>query len=229
MAKDFHSAIVVAGYDSHIRKLIPGYELVHQHINAILSSHLPETARILIVGCGTGYELQYLLQHHPQWQFTAIDPSLSMLQQAEKNIQSVTGYERVRFIQADTHQFAQQAQLENLQFDAALAILVAHFVPVAEKTLFFQDIYQTLKPAAILLSYDLMQQTENIELRWMQNLALDCGLTAIQAEKMLSRLAGEFHLIAADAQAVLLAQVGFCQYKGIVNSLIIMFFLRRNS
>ena len=91
MAKDFHSAIVVAGYDSHIRKLIPGYELVHQHINAILSSHLPETARILIVGCGTGYELQYLLQQHPQWQFTAIDPSLNMLQQAEKNIQSVTG------------------------------------------------------------------------------------------------------------------------------------------
>ena len=171
MAKDFHSAIVVAGYDSHIRKLIPGYELVHQHINAILSSHLPETARILIVGCGTGYELQYLLQQHPQWQFTAIDPSLNMLQQAEKNIQSVTGYERVRFIQADTHQFAQQAKLENLQFDAALAILVAHFVPVAEKPLFFQDIYQTLKPAAILLSYDLMQQTENIELRWMQNLA----------------------------------------------------------
>lgn len=97
----------------------------------------------------------------------------------------MTGYERVHFIQADTHQFTQQAQLENLQYDAALAILVAHFVPVAEKPLFFQDIYQTLKPAAILLSYDLMQQTENIELRWMQNLALDCGLTAIQAEKML--------------------------------------------
>lgn len=53
MAKDFHSATVVAGYDSHIRKLIPGYELVHQHINAILSSHLPETAQVLVVGCGT--------------------------------------------------------------------------------------------------------------------------------------------------------------------------------
>ena len=122
-------------------------------------------------------------------------------------------HERVRFIQADTHQFAQQAKLENLQFDAALAILVAHFVPVAEKPLFFQDIYQTLKPAAILLSYDLMQQTENIELRWMQNLALDCGLTTTQAEKMLARLADDFHLITADAQAALLTQVGFRQCK----------------
>ena len=62
---------------------------------------------------------------------------------------------------------------------------MAHYVTV-EKILFFQDIYQTLKLAAILLSYDLMQQTENMELRWMQNLALDCVLTARQAEKMLS-------------------------------------------
>ncbi|GJC30293.1 hypothetical protein KAM398_02720 [Acinetobacter sp. KAM398] len=89
---------------------------------------------------------------------------------------------------------------------------MAHYVPV-EKILFFQDIYQTLKPVAILLSYDLMQQTENIELRWMQNLALDCGLTAIQAEKMLARLSGEFHLIAADTQTGLLALVGFRQCK----------------
>lgn len=84
---------------------------------------------------------------------------------------------------------------------------MAHYVPV-EKILFFHDIYQTLKPAVILLSYDLMQQTENMELRWMQNLALDCGLTAIQAEKMLARLARKFHLIAADTQALSLALVG---------------------
>ena len=31
-------------------------------------------------------------------------------------------HEQIRFIKADRHQFAQQAQLENLQFDAARAI-----------------------------------------------------------------------------------------------------------
>ena len=54
-----------------------------------------------------------------------------------------------------------------------------------------------------------MQQTENIELRWMHNLALDCGLTPVQAEKMPARMAEDFHLITADTQSVLLAQVGF--------------------
>ncbi len=30
MAKDFNSPKVVEGYDVHIRKLIPGYEVIHQ-------------------------------------------------------------------------------------------------------------------------------------------------------------------------------------------------------
>ncbi len=50
MAKNFHSEVVVASYDDHIRKLIPGYELVHQQIEAILSTELPETAHIFNSG-----------------------------------------------------------------------------------------------------------------------------------------------------------------------------------
>ena len=87
MAKNFHSELVVANYDEHIRKLIPGYELVHQQIDAILTTHLPEIAHILVVGCGTGYELSYLLQRHPNWIFTAIDPSATMLEQAIFHVQ----------------------------------------------------------------------------------------------------------------------------------------------
>ncbi len=62
-----------------------------------------------------------------------------------------------------------------------------------------------------------MQQTENIELRWMQNLALDCGLTTTQAEKMLARLADDFHLITADAQGHCLLKWVFVSVKHIVN------------
>ena len=60
MAKDFNSPQVVEGYDEHIRKLIPGYELTHQQVDAILSHHYgdQENVQILVVGCGTGYEIQ---------------------------------------------------------------------------------------------------------------------------------------------------------------------------
>ncbi len=37
MAKDFNSPKVVEGYDVHIRKLIPGYEVIHQQVDAICS------------------------------------------------------------------------------------------------------------------------------------------------------------------------------------------------
>lgn len=73
MAKDFKSQSVVDGYDLHIRKLIPGYEVVHQQIQALLKTYVKEHAHILIVGCGTGYELGYLLQLFPHWTFTATD------------------------------------------------------------------------------------------------------------------------------------------------------------
>ena len=82
MAKDFNQPFVVDGYDAHIRKLIPGYELVHLQISALLKTYLPEQAHILVVGCGTGYELRYLTQQFPQWQFTAIDPAENMLHKA---------------------------------------------------------------------------------------------------------------------------------------------------
>lgn len=78
MAKDFNSQKVVELYDDHIRRLIPGYELMHQQVDAFLQSALSADAEILIVGCGTGYELEYLLKRHPTWTFTAVDPSLSM-------------------------------------------------------------------------------------------------------------------------------------------------------
>ena len=67
MAKNFNSQHVVDGYDVHIRKLIPGYEVVHQQIQALLKTYVNEHAHVLIVGCGTGYELGYLLQLFPNW------------------------------------------------------------------------------------------------------------------------------------------------------------------
>ncbi|MGE8538741.1 MAG: class I SAM-dependent methyltransferase [Acinetobacter sp.] len=204
MAKNFHSELVVASYDDHIRKLIPGYALVHQQIDAILTTHLPETAHILIVGCGTGYELSYLLQRHPNWTFTAIDPSLKMLEQAQKNIESCQGTERVEFIQADT-----QNLNKDHQFDATLAILVAHFIPQGHKTDFFQDIYQILKADGFLLTYDLMQHEDVTELKIMQQMAQYSGLNAKQSANMIERLEQDFDLISVQSLKEILTKVGF--------------------
>ncbi|MCO8073588.1 class I SAM-dependent methyltransferase [Acinetobacter lwoffii] len=207
MAKNFHSEVVVASYDDHIRKLIPGYELVHQQIEAILSTELPETAHILVVGCGTGYELSYLLQRYPDWTFTAIDLSAAMLEQASKNLNSIDR-QRVKFIQSTIQELHHPDT-----FDAALAILVAHFIPNSEKNRFFQAIHQCLKTNSLALTYDLMQPEDQQDIKIMQKLVQQTGLSVVQSTKMIERLEQDFHLLSTQNFTALLTKVEFKQCK----------------
>ncbi|AOA58778.1 class I SAM-dependent methyltransferase [Acinetobacter larvae] len=189
MAKDFAHPDVVDQYDQHILKLIPGYHLVHQQIAVLLESYLPQRAHILVVGCGTGYELAALLALQSDWTFTATDLSATMLEKAQAKISAMGQAHRVQFIQADVHQLPADAQ-----FDAALLILVAHFIAHTDKTALFQQIYLRLAAGAILLSYDLMQSPRTEDLSALAKLCQQQGLSAIQSQKMLQRLHDDFYV-----------------------------------
>lgn len=204
MAKDFNSPKVVEGYDEHIRKLIPGYEVIHQQVDAILQSVVKPHAHILIVGCGTGYELEYLLKRHPNWKFTAVDPSLTMLQKAKEQVELLDKSSQVTFIHGDTSALP----LEPC-FDAALSILVAHFVADDIKPVFFKEIYDRLKEKAVLLTYDLMTCVNAQQLQALPYLCLDQGLTEEQCQKMLERMAQDFFSLTAEGYIKLLQKTGF--------------------
>ncbi|MDB0281441.1 class I SAM-dependent methyltransferase [Acinetobacter seifertii] len=204
MAKDFNSPKVVEGYDVHIRKLIPGYEVIHLQVDAILQSVLKPHAHILIVGCGTGYELEYLLKRHPDWKFTAVDPSLTMLQKAQEEVELLDRSSQVTFIHGDTSALPLEAC-----FDAALSILVAHFVADDIKPAFFKDIYDRLKEKAVLLTYDLMTCINPMQLKALPYLCLDQGLTEEQCQKMLERMAQDFFSLTTEGYIKLLEKTGF--------------------
>lgn len=204
MAKDFNSPKVVDGYDQHIRKLIPGYEMIHLQVDAILQSMLPPNAHILIVGCGTGYELEYLLKRHPDWKFTAVDPSLTMLQKAQEQVEILDKSSQVTFIHGETSALP----LENC-FDAALSILVAHFIADEIKPVFFKDIYDRLKEKAVLLTYDLMTCVNPQQLQALRYLCLAQGLTEVQCQKMLERIDQDFFSLTTEGYIKLLEKAGF--------------------
>lgn len=204
MAKDFNSPKVVEGYDEHIRKLIPGYEVIHLQVDAILQSVLKPNAHILIVGCGTGYELEYLLKRHPNWKFTAVDPSLTMLQKAQEQVELLDKSSQVTFIHGDTSALPLEAC-----FDAALSILVAHFVADDIKPTFFKDIYDRLKEKAVLLTYDLMTCINPMQLQALRYLCLAQGLTEEQCQKMLERMAQDFFSLTTEGCIKLLEKTGF--------------------
>ncbi|QNX07707.1 methyltransferase domain-containing protein [Acinetobacter seifertii] len=204
MAKDFNSPKVVEGYDVHIRKLIPGYEVIHQQVDAILQAVLPPDAHILIVGCGTGYELEYLLKRHPNWKFTAVDPSLTMLEKAQEQVELLDKSSQVTFVHGETSALALESW-----FDAALSILVAHFIADDIKLVFFKDIYALLKEKAVLLTYDLMTCVNPQQLQALRYLCLDQGLTEDQCQKMLERMAQDFFSLTTEGYIKLLQETGF--------------------
>ncbi|RKG30605.1 class I SAM-dependent methyltransferase [Acinetobacter tianfuensis] len=205
MAKDFDSEYVVAGYDEHIRKLIPAYEQVHAQLLALMQAHLPVQARVLIIGAGTGYELGCLMQAFPQAQFTVTELSQTMLTAAEAHVKPWNGSARVQFILGSHTQLPQLAGL----FDAVLSILVTHFVPFAEKQLFFKSALTCLKQDGLFVTYDLMQRQSMLETMALQKRVQQQGLSEQQSQKMLERLEDDFYALDAHTTVQMLKQAGF--------------------
>jgi tRNA (cmo5U34)-methyltransferase len=67
-----------AKHDKQFAKLASMRAGLDLSICMVLSG-LPDNARILCVGVGTGTELIALAQHFPLWQFTAVEPAVPML------------------------------------------------------------------------------------------------------------------------------------------------------
>ena len=214
MAKDFNQPQVVENYDEHIRKLIPGYEVMHSQVNALLRTYLPEEAHILVVGCGTGYELRYLAAEFPRWTFTAIDPAENMLNKAKQLLESAGYAERVDFILGDTSILEDSTSYKPMfKFDAALAILVSHFISKTNKYRFFKDIFNVLKPAGLCLSYDLMHLEHERDIETLKYLAQSTGLSEQQSQVMCERLQNDFHLIHFSEMRDIYKAVGFEQVR----------------
>ena len=204
MAKDFNSQHVVDGYDVHIRKLIPGYEVVHQQIQALLKTYVNEHAHVLIVGCGTGYELGYLLQLFPNWSFTATDLSATMLEKAKQYIQPLDALHRVEFALADVDQLKTEQT-----YDAALSILVTHFVPYAQKLNFLKAIDSRLKQHGVFIGFDLTTIKTDQDRGMLQHICEANGLSTAQSTAMLSRLADDFYPLSEQETFEQLSLAGF--------------------
>ncbi len=207
MAKDFSHPQVVENYDEHIRKLIPGYELVHLQIQAILKTQLKPNARIVVAGCGTGYELEYITKILPEAHIIAFDPSEQMIVKARQRFRHRNDLNQIEFHVADHSILAEYTD----EFDAALAILISHFLNPAAKKAYFKAIYSSLKDASLCLSYDLMQFQHQTQIVQLQALTQHLGLAEKQSQSMIERIGDDFDLISIDDMQQLLRNCGFSQ------------------
>lgn len=200
----FHGA-GVADYDARMPRRVPGYELLHLLTMAQMVQRVPGPANLLVVGAGTGQEVLRLAQARPDWRFTATDVSADMLALARQNFAEAGIADRVRM---------HVGPLDTLDagqgYDAALLILVAHFVPHdGRKQALFDAIARRLKPSAPMLLADLMVAADGWERPAHKHACMTQGLSEEAADAVLKGFESDFHpLDEAELKAVL-ARSGF--------------------
>ena len=192
-------------YDDRIKKLIPGYDLLHQLTAAQLKVLLPQNADILVVGAGTGKEIQDLAHVNENWNFLALDPSEEMLSIARSSFEDQGIINRVSFHKGEV------SSLElGKKFDAALSLFVMHFIhSFSEKRNFLSDIREVLKDEALLFLADLMKPSTEKEQLAQGEAAKMMGLSEDKKQTMLSNLETDFHALNSSELKKLLHESGF--------------------
>lgn len=139
-----------AEYDKRFAKVSAMRDVLHLYTGALFAD-LPEEARILCVGAGTGQELIYLAQKFPRWHFTAVEPSAPMLEVCRRRTEELGIASRCTF-----HVGYVESLPDTAAYDAATSLLVSQFILSPEaRTDFFRAIAQRLHPGGLLVSADL--------------------------------------------------------------------------
>ena len=198
-----------AAYDERIRRLAPGYDVLHDAIASVAATMLADDAHVLVVGAGTGTEIVRLARTHPGWHFTAVDPSAEMLDRCwqtvrEKGLGARVEYvcDRVEALPADS------------RFDGATSVFVAHFLrDPAAKHQFFCAIARQLRPGALLLLADLFGDAsgdafEQFTAAWRRAVRR-AGTDAEEVESAFARIERQIDFVPEDELARILEETGF--------------------
>lgn len=180
---------------------------------------LPDVARVLVVGCGTGSELLHLAARRPGWRFEAVEPADAMRAECERRVEASGLAERVRM-------HAQPlAGLRVEPCDAATAILVAqHVVDDADAAGFFRDVAANLAPNAPFFSADVSAPSDPLARSRLLDLwQAQAGAYGVPVEELIEmrgRFERDVRLRAPEAIERALAAAGLGACSAVFQSLI---------
>jgi len=198
-----------AAYDERIRRLAPGYDVLHDALASVADTMLPDDAHVLVVGAGTGTEIVRLAQVQPGWCFTAVDPSVEMLDRCRERVGAEGLGPRVEY-RCDRVEALPDAS----RFDAATSVFVAHFIQErGAKHRFFRAIARRLRPGAPLLLADLYEGAsgdalEQLTAAWRRAVRR-ARMEAEAVENAFARMERQIDFVPEDELAKLLDETGF--------------------
>ena len=198
-----------AAYDDKIRRLAPGYDVLHHSIASLAATMLPDTAHVLVVGAGTGEEIVRLGRPQAGWRFTAVDPSAEMLDRCRERVAEAGMSDRVTLVQDRVEDLPPDAR-----FDGATSVFVAHFLQAPDaKRRYFRAIARRLRPGAPLFLADLFEGPsadafDALVAAWRRALH-QAGLSEEAVEHTFERMDRQIDFVAADALSQILTDAGF--------------------
>jgi len=146
---DIYNAEWAANYERRANAAIAGRDGLYRLCVAALAA-IPAPQDILVVGCGTGEELDALATALPAVRFDGIDPSAAMLEFCRTRLVRQSVHSRVSLHACTLSGFA-----TTRQYQGATSILVAQHLPDGEAAAFFRQISALLEPGAVLFTADL--------------------------------------------------------------------------
>lgn len=171
------------GYDSQWSKTAPIRDCLHFLLGGLFAD-LPEDARILCVGAGTGAEIAHLAGLHPGWRFVAVEPSGAMLEVCRRKARQAGFAERCTF-----HEGYVDSLPADEPHDAATCFLVSQFIlDEAERIRFFAEIARRLKPGGLLASSDLASDVASPEYEVLLRAWMTMMASSAVSPEMIARM-----------------------------------------
>ncbi|KPN17093.1 SAM-dependent methyltransferase [Xanthomonas sp. Mitacek01] len=197
-----------AGYDAQWTRMAPIRESLHFLLETVFAD-LPDDARILCVGAGTGAEMAHLAGRFPRWRFLALDPSARMIAACRARAERDGFIGRCAF-----HAGVLDTLAPDASFDAATCFLVSQFLldPTA-RTAFFAAIASRLWPGGTLAWADLAWDTQAPDYEamlrlWMRTLS-GAGLDEAAIARMRAAYANDVAVLPPARVAALVEDAGF--------------------
>lgn len=194
------------GYDARWARTAPVRDALHLVVGAAFSA-LPDDARVLCVGVGTGAEVAALARQRPGWRFTALDPSGPMLGRCRERAEREGIAERCTFHQGNLASLPAGAP-----HDAATCFLVSQFLlDRAERVGFFRAIAERLRPSGLLANADLASGADAFDTLLRAWLSATSGASAPEDAVARARAtySRDVSVLPPEAVASILADGGF--------------------
>jgi tRNA (cmo5U34)-methyltransferase len=190
-----------AGYNQFVETWIPNYHYFLDRLPKLLSE--TNQKDLLVVGCGTGNEIERFIQTSEHWEVTGIDPSPEMIKQAGEKLRN---YDNVTLIEGLL------ADLDiKKKYGAATLLLVLHFLDDnGNKLSLLKDIAERLVSGAPFLMLDITGDKNQIRQNLkVLRLLLPDGLGEEQISNRLNRIENELFPVPEQRLSELCTEAGF--------------------